>query len=69
MGGIELLEQNYEYELISPQNLMEKYIGQKVKLLEKDDFAGSEGGLEAELLSTNQGPIYRIGEEIHIGNP
>jgi hypothetical protein len=67
--GVEFLELNYEYDLISPQNLMDKYVGHSITLLEKDDFSGLKGRLQAELLSNHQGPIYRIGDEIHIGHP
>ena len=66
---IEFIEQNFEYDLISPQNLMDKYVGHFVTLLDKDDFSGTETRLQAELLSNYQGPIYRIGDEIHIGHP
>lgn len=69
INEVEFLEQNYEYDLISPQNLMDKYVGHFVTLLDKDDFSGSEGRLQAELLSNHQGPIFRIGDEIHIGHP
>ena len=69
MGGMTCLEQNFEYLPVTPQRLMEYYVGHKVKLLEKDDFSGTQGALEAELVSHHQGPIYRIGNEIHIGHP
>src|SRR2546422_11564528 len=31
--GLQVLEQNYEYDLISPEKLMERFIGRKVKLV------------------------------------
>ena len=68
-GGVSFLEQNYEYHPITPQRLMDHYVGHKIKLLEKDDFSGTQGSLEAELVSYQQDPIYRIGSEIHIGHP
>ena len=69
LGGIEMIEQNYEFDIITPRTLLDRYVGKKVKLLDKDDFSGSKGELEAVLLSNHQGPIYRIGDEIHIGHP
>ncbi|MGA1840015.1 MAG: DUF4139 domain-containing protein [bacterium] len=69
INGLEFIEQNYEYDLISPENLLDKYVGHTVTLIDKDDFSGSKGKLQAELLSNSHGPIYRIGEEIHIGHP
>ncbi len=62
--GVRILEQNYEYDLLSPQKLMEKYVGRKVTLVKED---GKE--VEAVLLSTNNGPVYQIGGKIHLGHP
>ena len=67
-GSVVILEQNYEYDLISPQKLMEKYVGKEVKLI---NFSDEIGFYEktAELLSMNQGPVYRIENEIFLGHP
>ncbi|MGI6460692.1 MAG: DUF4139 domain-containing protein [Candidatus Hydrogenedentales bacterium] len=67
-GSVAILEQNYEYDLISPEKLMEKYIGKEVKLI---NYSNEIGFLEktAELLSINQGPVYRIDEQIFLGHP
>ncbi|HTX54005.1 MAG TPA: DUF4139 domain-containing protein [Candidatus Baltobacteraceae bacterium] len=62
--GVRILEQNYEYDLLSPQKLMEKYVGRKVTLV-KDD--GEE--IEAVLLSTQNGPVYQIDGKIYLGYP
>lgn len=67
-GSIRILEQNYEFDLISPNKLMEKYVGKTVKLQNFDGRLTS-GTVEAELLSVNEGPIYRVGPEIYIGHP
>ncbi len=61
-AGLKILEQNYEYDLLSSQKLMEKYVGRKVRLYQS---AGSY--LEATLLSTN-GPVYDINGQIHMGH-
>lgn len=67
-GSIRILEQNYEFDLISPNKLMEKYVGKTVKLRNFDSNVTS-GAVDAELLSINEGPIYRVGSEIYIGHP
>jgi hypothetical protein len=61
-AGLKILEQNYEYDLLSSQKLMEKYVGRKVRLYQ-------QGGsyLEATLLSVN-GPVYEINGQIHMGH-
>ncbi len=69
LKGFRLLEQNYEFDLMSPEKLMEKYVGREVELVVSHPQTGEESTLRAELLSMNGGPIYRIGDEIHIGHP
>ncbi|MBI4340709.1 MAG: DUF4139 domain-containing protein [Candidatus Omnitrophica bacterium] len=65
---LELLEQNYEYDLISPQKLLEKYVGKTIKLSTWNQYQDRKDVVEATLLSMNSGPVYRIGNEIHLGH-
>jgi hypothetical protein len=61
-AGLRILEQNYEYDLVSSGKLMEKYVGKKVRL-----YGGDGTYVEATLLSTN-GPVYDINGQIHLGH-
>ncbi|MCC6697666.1 MAG: DUF4139 domain-containing protein, partial [Candidatus Hydrogenedentes bacterium] len=67
-GTLHILEQNYEFDLISPSKLMEKYVGKQVSLVNfsNEIITGRE---EAELLSVNEGPVYKVGNEIYLGYP
>ena len=67
--GLAVLEQNYEYDLMSPQKLMDKYVGKKVKLLNINPYQNTKETVEAELLGNNNGEIYKIGNEIYLGHP
>jgi hypothetical protein len=67
-GTLHILEQNYEYDLISPSKLMEKYVGKQVTLINFHNDI-NVGKTEAELLSVNEGPIYKVGDEIYLGYP
>src|SRR5262249_7354298 len=58
-----------EYDLLSPEKLMEKYVGKEVKLLDKNYYTGQEEVVTATLLSTTGSPIYQVRNEIHIGLP
>src|SRR5437879_11923248 len=60
--GLKILEQNYEYDLLTSQKLMEKYVGRKVRLYQSD---GADH--DATLLSTN-GPVFEINGQIHMGH-
>jgi hypothetical protein len=64
-----VLEQNYEYDLMSPQKLMDKYVGKDVKLYQKNTYTEREELVTATLLANNNGPIYRIGNEITFNHP
>jgi len=66
--SLRVLEQNYEYDLLSPHKLLEKYVGRTVRLVNFHQSLGFES-VEAELLSLNKGPVYRIGDEIFLGHP
>ena len=65
-SGPAVLEQNYEYDLISPEKLMEKYVGRDVEIVEQADDLTNRT-VKATLLATNGGPVYRIGDRIVIG--
>ena len=64
-----VLEQNYEYDLMDANKLLDKYVGQKVKLLTYNEYQDKKEEIEAELLSNNNGQIFKIGNEIHLGHP
>lgn len=67
--SLRILEQNYEYDLLSPQKLMDKYVGKEVRLYEKNPFSEREEIVSAILVSNNVTPIYRIGSDITFNHP
>jgi hypothetical protein len=62
-GGLSVLEQNYEFDLISPAKLLEKYVGKEVELVEQADDLTTRT-FKATLLSVNGGPVYQVGDRI-----
>jgi hypothetical protein len=66
-GKLSVLEQNFEYDLISPQKLLEKYVGRTVELVrtieERDDT------LQAKLIGTENGLVYEIDGKIAVNPP
>ena len=68
-GGFQLLEQNYQYDLLNPQKLLEKYVGRTVNVYRMNALTGVEEAVEAEVLSVNGGPILRIDGEITFNYP
>ena len=66
--SLTVFEQNYEYDLMSPSKLKEKYVGEMVKLVSFSEKDGFET-VDARLLSVNEGPIYEVDGEIYLGHP
>ncbi len=64
-----VLEQNYEYDLINAAKLLDKYIGKKIKIMSWNQYQDRKEVVEATLLSNNQGPVYKINDEIYLGHP
>ena len=64
-----VLEQNYEYDLVSPDKLLEKYVGKTVKL--RRSASGGEGGkeevIEGELLANDGGNlVMKAGGQVRV---
>lgn len=64
-----VLEQNYEYDLMNTAKLLDKYVGKRLKLISRNPYQDKTETVDAELLSNNGSPIYRIGNEIHLSYP
>ena len=67
--GMSVLEQNYQYDLLNPQKLLEKYVGRSVTVYRTNPVTGVDEPREAEVLSVNGGPILRIDGEVTFDYP
>jgi hypothetical protein len=66
---LDVVEQNYEYDLLEPEKLLRKYVGRDVTLVRtrSDNGTTREEEVTARLLSYNNAPVWRIGNEIVTG--
>src|SRR6478736_3702175 len=62
---VNVLEQNYEYDLLEPDKLLRKYVGRDVTLVRRDQ--NGEHEVTAHLISYNSAPVWRIDGEIVTG--
>jgi len=64
-----VLEQNYEYDLLSPQKLLQKYVDKELTLvrLRTENNSTREDHVKATLLAYNEGPVWRVGDQIITG--
>src|SRR5688500_6876191 len=68
-SSVSVLEQNYEYDLLEPDKLLRKYVGRDVTLIRNRSENGStrQEEVKARLLSYNNAPVWKIGNEIVTG--
>jgi hypothetical protein len=64
-----VIEQNYEYDLINADKLLDKYVGKKIKIIVWNEYQDRKETVDAVLLSNNNGQIYKINNEIFVGHP
>lgn len=67
--GLVVREQNYRYDLLTPRTLLDKYVGQRLRLARYDEQRGEDVVVDAELLSVENGPVLRIGGEVVTPTP
>jgi hypothetical protein len=65
-SGTGIVEQNFDYDLLSPDKLMDKAVGQTVTLVRVNPATGAETRETAQVLANNGGTIVRIGERIEV---
>jgi len=63
-GRIGVIEQNFNYDLLSPQKLLEKYVGRDVDVYHVDRRTGERRRERARVLSTNGGVVLRYADRI-----
>lgn len=66
----QILDQNYEYDLINTKNLLEKFLGKEVKIVIPDPGGGKGAVMvrKAKLIANNDRPIFQIDNEIYLGS-
>jgi hypothetical protein len=64
--GFGIIEQNFDYDLLSPSALMEKAVGQQVTLLRTNPATGVETRERALVLAANGGVVLKIGDRIEV---
>ncbi|MES2500083.1 MAG: DUF4139 domain-containing protein [Pseudomonadota bacterium] len=65
--SLTLLEQNFDFDLLTPEKLLQKYVGKTVGLLNIHPTTGEETIEQATVLSANNGVVLRVGNRIETG--
>ncbi len=61
-----IIEQNFDFDLLTPGKLMEKAIGQTITLVRTNPATGAETRERAKILSTAGGVVVQIGNRIEV---
>jgi len=61
-----IIEQNFDYDLLSPSKLMEKAVGETVTIVRVNPATGAETRERAKVLAANGGVVLQIGSRIEV---
>ncbi|MBL8709821.1 MAG: DUF4139 domain-containing protein [Rhodospirillaceae bacterium] len=69
-GTLDVLEQNFDFDLLTPEKLLEKSVGSTIRVIRTNPETGEDSSEEAEVLSVAGGQaVLRIGDRIETAIP
>ena len=66
---LRVLEQNFEFDLLTPAALLQKYVGREVTVIKTHPTTGEETSEKAKVLSANSGVVLQMADRIETGIP
>lgn len=68
-GKLSVIEQNFDFDLLTPEKLLEKFVGKNVGILRTNPATGVESTEQAQVLSANNGVVLKFQDRIETGAP
>ncbi len=65
-SGIGIVEQNFDFDLLTPAAMMQKAVGESVTLVRINPATGAEVRERARILAANSGVVMQIGDRIEV---
>ncbi|MEQ1543387.1 MAG: DUF4139 domain-containing protein, partial [Novosphingobium sp.] len=65
-ADLRIIEQNFDYDLLSPAKIMENAVGQTITLVRTNPATGAETREQAVVLAANGGVVLQIGSRIEV---
>ncbi len=65
-ADVGIVEQNFDYDLLTPDILMEKAVGQQIRIVRTNPGTGRETTETATVLAANEGVVLQIGDRIEV---
>lgn len=68
-GEMAVFEQNFDFDLLTPGTLLEKYVGREVQVVRTHPQTGADLAETAQVLAANEGVVLKLGDRIETGLP
>jgi hypothetical protein len=69
-GGLQVTEQNFDFDLLTPQKLLEKSVGGMIRVIRTNPTTGADSSEDAKVLSVADGMVVlQIGDRIETAVP
>jgi hypothetical protein len=65
-AGLSVVEQNFDYDLLTPAKMMEKAVGHEIEVVRTVPGTGAQVREKAIVLSVNSGVVLKIGNRIEV---
>lgn len=63
-----LLEQNFDFDLLTPQKMLEKSVGEAVRVIRTQPVTGVEYAENARVVAANEGVVLQFSDRVEAGN-
>lgn len=67
--SLAVLEQNFNFDLLTPEKILEKYVGKNITVIKTNTKTGKETLVKARVLSAQNGVVLNVGGKIETGLP
>ena len=67
--GLELLEQNFDFDLLTPQKMLEKSVGEMIRVIKTNPVTGVESTEYATVLAANSGFVLKYNDRVETNIP
>ncbi len=65
-NGLSVVEQNFDYDLLTPAKMMEKAVGRQIQIIRTNPATGAQTPETATVLSVNDGVVLKVGNHIEV---
>lgn len=64
--GLSVVEQNFDYDLLTPDKLMQSAVGDEIGIVRTNPGSGAQETQRATVLAANQGVVLQVGDHIEV---